>query len=171
MKWFTRQWLDGELSDAEAKGRQRAYTAYLDTISDRLPAAALDLARPRHPHASISDALVDRIVVDERARRVMIRLLNGELPAGYGKLDIEFEDAELVEPGVERLRQLLAAARTEFVRCEIELIGDGGRLELRFLLWPNGEIAVRCAALTTAWHPIEDDTRTDFANEVLYTGR
>ena len=170
MKWFTRQWLDGELPDAEADGRQRAYSAYLDSIADRLPPAVLALARPRHPHASISDALVDRIVVDDGARRISMRLLNGELPAGYGKLDIEFEDAELVEPRVERLRELLAAARTEFVRSEVELIDDGARLEVRFLLWPEGEMGIRCVALTTDWHPIADDTRTDFGNEVVYTG-
>lgn len=171
MKWFTREWLDGQLPDAEADARQRAYAAYIDSISERLPPAVLDLARPRHPHASISDALVDRIIVEDGARRISMRLLNGELQVGYGKLDIEFEDAELVEPGIERLSELLAAARTEFVRSEVEFIGAGERLEIRFLLWPEGEIAIRSAGITTAWHPIADDTRTDFQNEVVEQGR
>jgi hypothetical protein len=168
VRWFTRQWLEGELPDPEADKRQLAYTAHLDSICDRLPAAVVTLVRPRHPHASISDALVDRIVIDEGARRISMRLLNGELQVGYGKLDIEFQDAELVEPGVDRLRELLAAARTEFVRSEVELSGAGERLEIRFLLWPQGEIGIQCAGLTTAWHPIADDTRTDYGNEVVY---
>jgi hypothetical protein len=168
VKWFTREWHNGDLPYAEADSRPRVYAAYIDSISDRLPLPALVLARPRQPHQSVDDALLDRILVDERTRRVSLRLLNGDLQAGYGKLSIEFAEADLVAPSIDRLRTLLAATRTEFIRTEVELIEDRRRLEVRFLLWPEGELVIRCSDLTTEWQAIADDTRADHQNEVVH---
>jgi hypothetical protein len=168
VKWFTREWRDGALSDAEADSRPQTYAAHIESISDRLSPAVLALARPRQPHDSVDDALVDRIVVDERTRRVSLRLLNGDLQAGYGKLSIEFVDADLVAPSIDRLRTLLAATRTEFIRTEVELIGVGRGLEVRFLLWPDGELVIRCSDLTTEWQAVADDTRTGYRKELVH---
>lgn len=168
MRWFTREWQDGELSDEDAEARDPAYAEYVLSIADRLPQRIRAFALATEAAMSVHDALVDEADLDVAAGRIEFLLLNGDLQAGYGKLRLTFLDAELLEPTVERLGQLLADPRTEFLRQELELTeGPSATAHtVRFLLWPEGQISIRCRDLLIEWHSIRDNTRRNHRNEV-----
>jgi hypothetical protein len=159
MKWFTRDWQRGAGADPVP-----AYRRYVRSVADRLPAHVLAFAEPSDRHLSVDDAKVDRVQVDAARRRVNVRLLNGDLPSGYGMLDIELIDADLVAPSDDRIAAALEAPRTEFLAHELEL-QDDGTYEVRFLLWPEGEFAIRCRDLQTSWTPAPD--RSGYRREVV----
>jgi hypothetical protein len=63
---------------------------------------------------------------------------------------------------------VLENPRTEFLRQEVELVeGERPSFEIRILLWPHGEIAIRCADVRLSWAAIDDNTRSDHQNEVI----
>ena len=166
MHWFTRSW---QLGDDPTEDPVSAYKTYLDSVASELPDAVLAFAESRERHLAVDDAKVDQAILDREARRVSLRLLNGDLPTGYGKLRLDFEDADLVTPAPAEAEVLLRDAKTEFLVHEVELRADG-RLEVRFLLWPTGELVIRCHRLTTAWTPIKDQTRTAYRRDVVGFG-
>jgi hypothetical protein len=81
MRWFTREWQRGELSDAEADARDPAYADYIRSIAGRLAAHVLDFALPTNAHLWVDDAKVDQAVIDTEHRLIRLRLLNGD-PSG-----------------------------------------------------------------------------------------
>jgi hypothetical protein len=166
MRWFTREWQRGDLADGEDEARRAGYAAYVDSIAGRVPERVLAFALPRERHMAVDDALLDLLEVDAAGRRVRLRLLNGDLPTGYGILDLEFAGAELVGPAVGELAALFADPRTEFLVHEVWLAGDGSGMEARFLLWPDGELAIAFADLAAGWAPIADTTRSARRNLV-----
>ena len=168
MRWFTRQWQDGELSDDEAEARDPDYRTYIRSVIDRLPEHVRAFAQEMTEHMSVHDGLLDRATIDLVNRRIELVLLNGDLQVGYGKLRLEFLEADLIEPIIDQLQPLLSNPETEFIRQEVELAeGASASLELRFLLWPEGQIAIACRDIHVSWSAIEDRTRSDHRNEVL----
>jgi hypothetical protein len=170
MRWFTREWQSGQLTDEEAEARDPAYARYIKSVADRMPPHIFDFAMPTNAHISVDDAKVDRAEIDIAGRSIRLRLLNGDLQEGYGKLNLDFIDAELIEPTVERLRVFLANPRTEFLRQEVEPgEGVGTPFEVGFLLWPDGQITIRCTDLVISWVAVEDRTRKDYRSDVIVT--
>jgi hypothetical protein len=168
MRWYTRAWQRGDESDNRPDASD-TYNAYLTSIAYRLSPDVLAFAQSAARHLAVDDAKLDRFEVDPKSRRISLRLLNGDLQTGYGKLTLAFLAADLVEPTFDRVKAILADPRTEFVVHEVELTNDG-RLEVRFLLWPEGEIVIRCSALTHHFRPIQDQARTDYRREVVCLG-
>jgi len=164
MKWYTREWQRGDLPDEESDRRDPGYAGYVASISDRLPAHVVELALPQDEHQSVDDALVDLAEFDEAAARVRFRLVNGSLQTGYGALDLQLSGVTSIVPPPDELKPLLANPRTEFLRQEVHALGDGA-IEVAFLLWPEGEFAVRCADVQSSWTPVA--SRDDHRNEVL----
>ena len=164
MKYYTREWQRGELSDAGADRRGPDYAAYVASIADRLPAHVLAFALPNHEHQSVDDAFVDLAEFDLVAKRVLLRLVNGSLQTGYGAFDIELEGVTSITPPANDLEPVLANPRTEFLHQEVHLL-DNGAIEMAFLLWPEGEVAIRCANVRTSWRPVA--SRDDHRNKVV----
>lgn len=168
MRWFTREWQNGQLTDAEADARGPAYAAYVNSVADRLPPHLLEFALPQGVDMSVHDALVDRAEIYPISRHIRLRLVNGDLQSGYGKLDLDCIDAELLDPDVDRLQALLENPKTEFLSQEVELIeGQPPRFEIRFLLWPEGQIAIRCSDLQPSRTAAGEMARSDHRNQVL----
>lgn len=164
MKWYTREWQRGDLEDAESDRRGPDYAAYVASIADRLPTHVVALALPRHEHQSVDDAFVDLAEFDETTGRVHLRLVNGSLQTGYGAFDIRLVGVTSIVPPADELEPMLANPSTEFLAQEVHALDDG-LIEVGFLLWPEGEFAIRCADVRTAWTPVA--SRDDHRNEVL----
>jgi hypothetical protein len=162
MKWYTRQWQRGDLSDAESDRRDVEYRAYVASIADRIPPHLLSFALPENEHMSVDDGYLDLAEFD--AGRVLLRLVNGSLQSGYGHFEIEMTGVTSIEPGADELRPILASPGTEFLRQEVHLLDDVA-IEVAFLLWPEGEFAVRCSDLRTAWRATA--SRDDHRNAVV----
>jgi hypothetical protein len=161
MRWYTRAWQRG---DSEADPSP-AYHAYLRSIEPQLPAHIRDFATTAVRHFGVDDAKVDLAVYDRQARTLRIRLLNGDLSSGYGKLTLDFTGAEVVEPRPNEAREVLGDPATELLVHEVELLPTG-RYAVRFLLYPRGELHVECDDVRADWVAIADRTRKDFASEV-----
>jgi hypothetical protein len=154
MGWFTRAWQRGEPPDDHDP--IEAYRSYLTDHREQLSDAEFAFAASSDRHLAVGDAKLDRLEVEAANRRIRLRVLNGDLDTGYGYLTLGFEGARLVGRDVPRLQPILEDPDTEFLVHEVELV-DGER-EIRFLLWPDGELAIRCRAVTSEWQGIADDT-------------
>src|SRR4051812_28794232 len=119
MKWYTRQWQRGDLSDADSDRRDVEYRAYVASIADRIPPHVLAFALPDNEQMSVDDGRVDLAQFD--AGRVLLRLVNGSLQTGYGYFDIEMSGVTSITPTVEELRPILESPHTEFLRQEVHL--------------------------------------------------
>lgn len=166
MRFFTRAWQRGDDPDQDDSEPIAAYSAYLRSVADRLPDHVLAFATPTERHLAVDDAKVDRGELDAAKRQISLRLLNGDLQTGYGKLDLNFKDAQLVDPSLPRAKSFLEDPRTEFLVHEVELMDDGS-LEVRFLLWPDGELVLGCRDVQATWTAIEDTSRTDVLRQVI----
>jgi hypothetical protein len=162
VKWFTRAWQRGDEPDVNPGD---AYAAYIRAISAQLPPHVGEFALPSRRHFAVDDARVDRAELDRDGRTLRLRLLNGDLPTGYGKLTLDFVAAEIAEPVPAEAGRLLADRSTEFLVHEVELVAPR-QYEVRFLLHPRGELHVRCEDVRPTWEPIDDRTRTDYRSEV-----
>jgi len=167
MRWFASEWQSGGLDGAEAARCESDYAAYIASIAGQRPERVLVLALPRHRQLSLDDAKLNAFETDAARRRIRLRVLNGDLQADYGKFQIECECAGHMAPPVAELRAVFTDERTEFLRQEIELVSEGPAFELRFLLWPRGELAIQCEDLQATWSGILDTTCSDRRNEVI----
>ena len=77
MRWFTREWQDGDLSDEAAEARDPDYRAYIRSVIDRLPEHVRAFAQEMTEHMSAHDGLIDRATIDLVNRRIELVLLNG----------------------------------------------------------------------------------------------
>ncbi len=166
MRFFTRAWQHGDDRDSAADDPTAAYAAYLRSVAGRLPEHILAFATPTRRHLAVDDAKVDRAEIDAPNRRISLRLLNGDVQTGYGKLDLVFAEARLLEPSPRLAEAILTDPRTEFLVHEVERMTDGS-LEVRFLLWPDGELAIGCRDVRATWKAIEDTSRTDVLRQVI----
>lgn len=166
MRWFTRAWQRGDAPDDYDPNA--TYARHLAELRDEMPAAGYAFAASSKRQFAVDDAKLDRLEIDGATGRILLRLLNGDLQTGYGHLSLDFERARLVGAPLEDLREILEDPKTEFLVHEVELVD--GEAEVRFLLWPDGELAIRCRTVTPDWTSIADDTRTAFAHEVVLLG-
>ena len=160
MKWYTRAWQRG---DDEADPSP-AYSAYIRQLAPELPPHILAFASSERRHLAVDDANVDRAELDSSAGMFRLQLLNGDLQTGYGVLRLEFEEATVTEPPLDEVEPLLKEPNTEFLAHEVERLGDG-RYEVRFLLWPRGELHVRCRDVRNSWESVP--ARSGFRSEVV----
>ena len=135
MKWFTREWTRGQLSDAEADAVPALYAEHLDHIEAQLSVGALDLARNLNVHDG-------RVKGWRQANKTIeLDVVAGELQAGYQRILLTFEGSKLVHPT--SLDDLdFANPRTEILYDEVD-VTDSGAFEYRMLVWPDGEVAIR----------------------------
>ncbi len=135
MKWFTREWTRGQLSDAEDDAVPALYAEHLDQIEDQLSAGARDLARNLNVHDG-------RVKGWRQANKTIeLDVVVGDLQAGYQRVLLTFEGSKLVRPT--SLDDLgFGNLRTEILYDEVD-VTDSGAFEYRLLVWPDGEIAIR----------------------------
>ena len=79
MRFFSRGWADGDLSEHEADRATAEYAARLDDIWVRLPTSMRKLAREVFLH----DAVIGRIVWTPASRNLVLVLLAGTSERGY----------------------------------------------------------------------------------------
>jgi hypothetical protein len=161
MKWYTRAWQRG---DDPAVDPSVAYSDYIRGLD--IPDHVRAFAIPERRHLATDDAKVDRAELDGDKATLRLRLLNGDLLTGYGRLQLDFASAVVVEPSIDEASRLLADRSTEFLVHEVELVAPGA-YEVRFLLYPRGELHVRCRDVRATWEAIADQTRTDYRSEVV----
>jgi hypothetical protein len=155
MRWFTRAWQRGDTP--ESYDPVALYREYLVEIKPVVPQHVFDFAASVRRHLAVDDARLDRFDVDPLGSCARLTVWNGDEPTGYGKLEIDFYDAHVVGATVDEVKARLRHPPTEFLVHEVEVV-DGG-IEVRFLLYPDGELHIACRDLRVEWRPIDEGLR------------
>lgn len=144
MKYFTRQWANGDVSDAEVQGAQDAYQRHVETLLPKLPAVVQQLAK----NINLHDGLIRRVHHDRSAGTLKVALRGGDLQVGYFDIDLEYADLTMGSADVLRLRELACNPEAEVLYDEIDISPDGAYVH-RILFWPDGEVEVVFRSLST----------------------
>ena len=142
MRFFSREWHSGDLSDAECDERERRYREeHLPAILPRLPRALAELARSEADSGEflgIHDARIRRVVIELGAKNVALELRTGDEGRGYADLDLEFRGVDLARLDRSLLKRVALDPRTELLYDEVD-VEAGGNFVYRVLLWPERE--------------------------------
>jgi len=149
MRYFTRAWVDGDLTEEESDTVVRVYRRHLEVIASRLPPGVLELSQ----RWSLNDALFKIVQFDHVNQQLLLRLRCGELQYGYYDLSLHYTGATVIDHTPYRLSGLVATAGVEVLYDEIDVTGDD-RFEQRMILWPSGEFAVSCERFAFSLVPV-----------------
>jgi hypothetical protein len=137
MRFLSRGWADGDLSEQECDRARAEYAARLDEIWERLPSSMRKLAR----EVSLHDAVIERVVWTPASKELLIVLVAGTRERGYQGVSLTYRGALLGPRRVESLRRAAMDRETEVLYDEVD-IDDGGLLVHRILFWPREEVTV-----------------------------
>jgi hypothetical protein len=154
MRWFTRDFVTGGLSDEEWNQRRSAYGTHLNSIGAGLTDGAEELLASVHLH----DGQVSEWTY-RPGELLALTVLVGDLQLGYEWLTLRYRGASVVGATPADLSRWWSAdAGTEIVEDEVDRVDDGG-YEHRLLLWPEGEFAVQFVSLSVERRPADPSDR------------
>jgi hypothetical protein len=162
MKFFTRAWAVGELSDAESNEIIAAYERHLDDVVPSLPASIRCLAR----ELTLHDGLVRRVIYDRAGRELRMELRCGDLQIGYFDLDLWYLGAILDHADVAALQSAARDTKTEVWYDEVDLSGDGAFLH-RVLFYPGRECEIMFRSLGLRLIPRADRSLPAFLDRYI----
>jgi hypothetical protein len=142
MKYFTRQWANGELPDEAYDAAVRAYADHIAQLLPRLPKPLAILARD----VSLHDALVRCVVVDRTSDKICLGLLCGDLQAGYFDLDVTYLGVHWEALELETLARRARDPGTELLWDELSETSSG-HFRHDILFSPNDEVSLEFSGL------------------------
>lgn len=151
MRFFTREWHAGDLSDAKADAVADAYRRHIASVRPALPPGVLELV----DGLSLHDARIRRIILDSDVPEIRLELRCGDRITGYEDVALTYTDATLEPTTVEALREATRDSRTEVLYDEIDTAGRQ-RFTHRLLFWPYREAEITFSALTVERAPAAD---------------
>jgi hypothetical protein len=155
VRFFTRAWRTGAMSEDNASQVVDLYRRHLDGLRPPLPTEVRRLADTVNLH----DALLTRLELDRRARTVHICFRAGDRQVGYFDIDLQYSGADL-EPGAEAtLRRALGRRDIELLDAELDSAGGAG-WDHRFLFAPDGEASLTFSELK--WARVDRASRHDY---------
>jgi hypothetical protein len=145
MRFFTREWLSGKLTDEAFDAVPEAYRRHLASL--RLPEHATILAQ-----ADLHDAYLLDVSEEPHAARVRLRLRCGDLQRGYADLNIEYSGAAINAVSLTRLLCAAKLPRDEILYDEVDRVGQS--FEHRLILVSHAEVCVSFASVALTAHPV-----------------
>ncbi len=133
MKFFTRGWVHGDMSDDEAEAVVPAYRQHLETIGLSPPARELASLNPH-------DAHIMDVVHEPSVGTLRIRLRCGDLQTGYFDALLDFAAVTIRPTHVTALVEASRLAEFEILYDEVDRV-DVDTFEYRLMLDPVGEVA------------------------------
>jgi hypothetical protein len=134
MKFFTRAWINGELTDEQSATLPNAYWRYLATLGLPPPIVALSKLNPH-------DGFVLAVDYQSERSQFTLRLRCGDLQRGYSDVTLAFSDAIVDVATLDTLRCAIRPARVEVLYGEIDRSGD--YFVYRLLLYPDDEASIQ----------------------------
>ena len=149
MRFLTRAWHSGELSDSDHEAAAAAYRAHRATVLPRLPETARWFAET----VDIHDGLLRAVTLDREAATLQLRLRCGDLERGYFDLELTYSGVRVDRLDVPVLRTIAASEPPEALYLEEDVIEAGWYVH-RWLWWPfRRELDVEFADLTFQREP------------------
>jgi hypothetical protein len=142
MRWLTREWANGSLSEADFRERARAERRHRESVLSRLPASLRTLSGDPVDgrYRSLHDGRINSWEL-RLPDRFILELTAGDRQYGYERLRLEYRDVELLGVSEQQLDSWFNDESTELLYDEVDVAGDG-RFEHRVLLTPDGEFGV-----------------------------
>ncbi|WP_394834440.1 DUF4085 domain-containing protein [Pendulispora rubella] len=137
MRYFTRGWANGELTDDAHALVCDAYAARLEQIVFRFPSSMARL----HQETSLHDALIESVRWKPSAAELQLRLVAGTSEIGYQTVSLTYRGAMLGRPRIASLRNAANDREACVLYQELD-IADDGTFAHRLLFWPNEEVTI-----------------------------
>jgi hypothetical protein len=155
VRFFTRAWHGGEMSDAEAERVVSMYEAHLAALGPRLPGDA----RRLQTEVSLHDALLRG--VEGAADGFEVSFRAGEEGTGYFDARLSYDHAQLSPADEQFLRTAVGRRDVELLYDEFD--GADAQWVHRFLFWPYHEVSVHFGAFRLVVTPAPGRFDTDQA--------
>jgi hypothetical protein len=137
MRFFTRGWVSGELSEEEYDRALAAYWARVDEITPRLPPEMVRMVREFQLH----DAIIEQVVWDPEHKVLDLALVASTAQEECVLLKLSYGGAMLGDDPVEALRRAALSRETMLLYDEVD-IDQEGDLAHRLLFHPCEEITI-----------------------------
>jgi hypothetical protein len=144
MRFFTREWAAGELSDEAFEATPGAYAMYLASLE--LPAEVALLSR-----TDLHDGRVLDVDVDGGARSLAVRLRCGDLERGYSDVRIVYGQVAL-DASSQAVMLGAAASREQVLYDEVDCVD--GVFQHRWLLASHAEVCVSFQVVNVRVEPV-----------------
>ena len=145
MKFFTRAWHSGEMTDVRAEQVREEYQQHLAVLN--LPASIASLARN-----NVHDAHVLNVRQNPDHTTISLCLRCGDLQRGYSDITIVFKAATVDGDSFNTLQTASQSASVEVLYDEIDRAGGG--FEYRLLLYPDGEANLKFKDVEIVERPV-----------------
>jgi hypothetical protein len=146
MKFFTRGWVHGDMTDAESDAVLLAYVAYMDSLN--LPESLQKLNS-----VDAHDAYILHVAHDAAAQSLLLLLRGGYLQVGYWDIELKFSGATINDDHYQRLVEAAHPPEFEILYTEIDR-SSNKMFEYRLLLHPVGEISIRFTDVAIDRRPV-----------------
>jgi hypothetical protein len=151
VKWFTRDWQQGRLTDDESSAVTADYVSHVEKLRRSTPAALRVLSGSTGQFSLHDGWFIYSQWTSGETRDLTIDVAGWYMDQPLLHVRIVYREAELLFPTQEIFDRLRATPSTEILYGEVDLTHDG-RFEHRLLLWPEeaGYFAVRFKDLELA---------------------
>jgi len=153
MKYFTQQWVRGDMTDDESDAVVPAYWDYLTTLLPKMPPVVQELATTVNVH----DALIEMVVFHRAAQHLRLELLVGDLQEGYTGIHLSYSNA-VFDPAM--LKVIASDLESEVLYDELDVLPNG-HFEHRILFWPYRELVISFDSLAFTRVPRVDRNRVN----------
>jgi hypothetical protein len=147
MKFFTRAWVNGEISDDQAAALPEAYWHYLVALDLPSPIMALSKVNPH-------DAYLVAVAHNPEHSRLTLQLRCGDLQRGYSDVTLAFSQVAVDRATLDTLRHAVRPASVEVLYDEVDRSGEC--FEYRLLLYPDGEVSIQFRQVHIGERPVAD---------------
>jgi hypothetical protein len=147
MRFFSKEWLSGELSDEVFEATPSAYRLHLAAL--RLPPDLVALSE-----VNVHDGWVLDVRDWPESAELTLRFRCGDLQRGYWDLSITYSGARVDDTSLSVLRDALRVPKDEILYGEVDRVGH--EYQHRFILSSLREAAVTFTAVTMASFPVSD---------------
>lgn len=150
MKYFTREWFQGDLTEAQCARVASAYGDHLLSIADRLPVDLYGLAASR----SLFDAVPRRAIARRDMDLLALELVCRHPQTGYFGLDLMYCGVHWDWVDLDALSRRVRDTKSHILCHEVE-VAAGGLLEQSFLFFPEDHVTIRFRAVEITHVPID----------------
>jgi len=142
IKFFTREWAHGDLSEEKCNEIRSAYRLHVDSLLSYLSESVAQLAK----ETSLHDGVIRRVCLDHKTGKLVLELRCGNRQTGYFDLDLIYLGVDFSALDLATLAERAGDRETELWYDEVDIYNDGRYIH-RVLFWPVGEISILFAQL------------------------
>jgi len=137
MKYLTKEWHLGKISDRECQKREKENQRYFRENIKKFPVDFILFAEKE----SLHDALFEKCEIDRIKNSLSLDLICGENTKGYHRLTLVYLNVNLKKLAIDILNKLVNSKDAELLYDEIDMNGEF--FVHRMLFWPTyTEIAI-----------------------------